>query len=140
LLFFSWFFETGFFCIALAHFVDQAGLELRNSPASGSQVLGLKACTTTPGCKLSFLLFFIYLHFRCSLPSLSPLQPPHPIPPPFASKRVLLHSPTHFPFAGASSLHRTKDLSSHWSRTRQSSATCAAGAMGPSMCTLWLVV
>jgi hypothetical protein len=30
------------------HFVDQAGLELRNSPASASQVLGLKACTTTP--------------------------------------------------------------------------------------------
>jgi hypothetical protein len=29
------------------HFVDQAGLELRNSPASASQVLGLKACTTT---------------------------------------------------------------------------------------------
>jgi hypothetical protein len=29
------------------HFVDQAGLELRNLPASVSQVLGLKACTTT---------------------------------------------------------------------------------------------
>jgi hypothetical protein len=31
------------------HFVDQAGLQLRNSPASASQVLGLKACATTPG-------------------------------------------------------------------------------------------
>ena len=31
------------------HFVDQAGLELRNLPASASQVLGLKVCTTTPG-------------------------------------------------------------------------------------------
>jgi hypothetical protein len=31
------------------HFVDQAGLKLRNSPASASQVLGLKACATTPG-------------------------------------------------------------------------------------------
>ena len=31
------------------HFVDQAGLELRNPPASASQVLGLKACATTPG-------------------------------------------------------------------------------------------
>jgi hypothetical protein len=30
------------------HFVDQAGLELRNPPASASQVLGLKACATTP--------------------------------------------------------------------------------------------
>jgi hypothetical protein len=29
------------------HFVDQAGLELRNLPASASQVLGLKACATT---------------------------------------------------------------------------------------------
>jgi hypothetical protein len=29
------------------HFVDQAGLELRNLPASTSQVLGLKACATT---------------------------------------------------------------------------------------------
>jgi hypothetical protein len=31
------------------HFVDQAGLELRNLPASASQVLGLKACATLPG-------------------------------------------------------------------------------------------
>ena len=29
------------------HFIDQAGLELRNTPASASQVLGLKACATT---------------------------------------------------------------------------------------------
>jgi hypothetical protein len=29
------------------HSVDQAGLELRNPPASASQVLGLKVCTTT---------------------------------------------------------------------------------------------
>jgi hypothetical protein len=29
------------------HFIGQAGLELRNPPASASQVLGLKACTTT---------------------------------------------------------------------------------------------
>jgi hypothetical protein len=29
------------------HSVDQAGLELRNPPTSTSQVLGLKACTTT---------------------------------------------------------------------------------------------
>jgi hypothetical protein len=29
------------------HFVDQAGLELRNLPASASQVLGLQACATT---------------------------------------------------------------------------------------------
>jgi hypothetical protein len=29
--------------------VDQTGLKLRNPPASASRVLGLKACTTTPG-------------------------------------------------------------------------------------------
>jgi hypothetical protein len=29
------------------HSVDQAGLELKKLPASASQVLGLKACTTT---------------------------------------------------------------------------------------------
>jgi hypothetical protein len=31
------------------HSVDQAGLKLRNLPASASRVLGLKACATTPG-------------------------------------------------------------------------------------------
>jgi hypothetical protein len=31
------------------YFVDQAGLELRNTPASASKMLGLKACATTPG-------------------------------------------------------------------------------------------
>jgi hypothetical protein len=30
------------------HFVDQAGLELRNLLASASRVLGLKACTNSP--------------------------------------------------------------------------------------------
>jgi hypothetical protein len=35
------------------HFVDQAGLELRDPPASASRVLGLKACATTPGRKYS---------------------------------------------------------------------------------------
>jgi hypothetical protein len=28
------------------HFVDQAGLKLRNLPVSASQLLGLKACAT----------------------------------------------------------------------------------------------
>ena len=38
------------------HFVDQAGLEIhRNLPASASRMLGLKACTTTPG----FFFFFL---------------------------------------------------------------------------------
>jgi hypothetical protein len=37
------------------HFVDQAGLELRNPPASASRVLGLKACATMPGSRILFL-------------------------------------------------------------------------------------
>jgi hypothetical protein len=60
-------FGLGFFCFVLfcflfyqdrvslyspgcsgTHFVDQAGLKLRNLPASASRVLGLKACATTP--------------------------------------------------------------------------------------------
>jgi hypothetical protein len=46
------FFETGFLCSSGCpgtHSVDQADLELRNSPASSFQVLGLKVCATTPG-------------------------------------------------------------------------------------------
>jgi hypothetical protein len=39
------------------HFVEQAGLELRNSPASASQVLELKACTTMPGGTFLKLIF-----------------------------------------------------------------------------------
>jgi hypothetical protein len=39
------------------HSVDQAGLKLRNLPASASQVLGLKACTTTPGWASLFFFF-----------------------------------------------------------------------------------
>jgi hypothetical protein len=36
------------------HFVDHAGLELRNPTASASQVLGFKACTITPGLVFTF--------------------------------------------------------------------------------------
>jgi hypothetical protein len=38
------------------HFVDQASLELRNPPASASQMLGLKACTTTARRYFSLLI------------------------------------------------------------------------------------
>jgi hypothetical protein len=36
------------------HSVEQAGLELRNPPASASRVLGLKACATTAGQQWAF--------------------------------------------------------------------------------------
>jgi hypothetical protein len=42
------------------NFVDQAGLKLRNPPASVSPVLGLKACAATPGYRFFFFLRFIY--------------------------------------------------------------------------------
>jgi hypothetical protein len=50
--FFLAFSRQGFFSLCSpgcpgTHSVDQAGLELRNLPASWLQVLGLKACTTT---------------------------------------------------------------------------------------------
>jgi hypothetical protein len=67
--FFFWFFETGFLHVALAvlelTLVDQAGLELRNTSASASQVLGLKACAITLG---SLPHFLFYIH------SLNPLE------------------------------------------------------------------
>jgi hypothetical protein len=47
------------------HFVDQAGLELRNPPASGSRVLGLKVCATTPG--LLTVLNRVFHRTYCSL-------------------------------------------------------------------------
>jgi hypothetical protein len=47
-----------------AHFVDQAGLELRNPPASASRVLGLKACDTTPDFMKSLELSVVISTFR----------------------------------------------------------------------------
>jgi hypothetical protein len=69
------------------------------------------------------------------IPSLSPCfyegapPPTHPLPPPRP------RSPLHW----ASSLHRSKGLSSHWCPTSPSSATYTAGAMGPSMYTYVLM-
>jgi hypothetical protein len=66
------------------HSVDQAGLKLRNLPASASQVLGLKACaTTTPGWK-EISCHFCYCACRVLHPSrpvsfLHILQPCTPI-------------------------------------------------------------
>jgi hypothetical protein len=37
-----------------AHFVDQAGLKLRNPLASAARVLGLKVCATMPGSLVCF--------------------------------------------------------------------------------------
>jgi hypothetical protein len=58
------FFKILFLCIALAVLelsVDQAGLELRNPPASASQVLGLKACTTTAWLTYNFKKYITFI-------------------------------------------------------------------------------
>jgi hypothetical protein len=39
------------------HFVDQAGLELRNPPTSASRVLRLKACATTPSLRMLLKMY-----------------------------------------------------------------------------------
>ena len=77
-----------------------------------------------------------------------PVSPPElPYPISHASMRVLLYLPIHshlttlpFLYTGASNLHRTKGLSSNWCQIRTSCAIYVVGAMGPSMCTLWLLV
>jgi hypothetical protein len=83
--------------------------------------------------------YFLYLHFKCYPHSSFSLKTPYPMHSPPT------HQPTHshilvlgLPYTGASNLHRTKDLSSHWCPTTLSSATYAVG--GLSMYTLWLVV
>jgi hypothetical protein len=71
-LFFCFGFEAGFLCVALGcpgtHSVDQAGLELRNPPASASQVLGLKACATTAWPSFDFCSHGLHIFFYKDVP------------------------------------------------------------------------
>jgi hypothetical protein len=66
------------------HFVEQAGLKLRNPPASASQVLGLKACaiaaatTTTAQLRVSFFFFGIYFIYISNAIPKVPHMLPHP--------------------------------------------------------------
>jgi hypothetical protein len=53
--------------------------------------------------------------------------PTHPLPPHLSN----------VPLCGASNLHRTKDLPSHWYQTRPCSAVYLSGAMGPSLYMPW---
>jgi hypothetical protein len=43
------------------HFVDQAGLKLRNPSASASWGLGLKACATTPSLQIDFRKLLLHV-------------------------------------------------------------------------------
>jgi hypothetical protein len=47
------------------HSVYQASLELRNLPASASQMLGLKVCATTAWLPFSLFLFHLYPCISC---------------------------------------------------------------------------
>ena len=98
-------------------------------------------------CFFNFKIFFIYISNVIPFLGSTPLGIllPHTLT--HASMSMFHHPLTHshlpslaFSYTGASSLHRTKSLSSHSCPTRPSSATYVAGAMSPSMCTLWLVV
>jgi len=98
---------------------------------------------------ISFLLNFLNVHIKCYLLSHFFIHKrPFPIPFPHFSMRIFppIHvpSPSHLPAlvclalrGVVSKLGRTKSFSSHWYPTRPSSFTCAVGAMGLSMCTLW---
>jgi hypothetical protein len=64
LFWFFWFYRVSLYSRGCpgTHFVDQAGLELKNPPASASQVLGLKAYATTARWYQAFLVLFILPH------------------------------------------------------------------------------
>jgi hypothetical protein len=66
-------------------------------------------------CSFFFIRYFLYLYFKCNVNFLvSLLKISYPIPPPPAQQSTLSHFPVlAFPYTGASSLHRTKGLSSH---------------------------
>ena len=90
-----------------------------------------------------FLGYFIYLHFKCYLPSQFPLHnTPMPFPQPLRGCSPI-HPPTPafstiaFPYSGSSSLHRTK---SPLLVIKEISATNPAEAMGAPMYILRLVV
>ena len=66
------------------HFVDQAGLELRNPPASASRVLGLKACISWSRFHdsqhhLFLFCFYFPCYADCSLNFILYLFPPLPV-------------------------------------------------------------
>jgi hypothetical protein len=87
-----------------------------------------------------FMNSFIYLHFKCCPPSWYPIHESLTLSSlSFTSKRVLSYLVTHLHliplsshFSGASSLHRTKGIPSHWDQTIQAFATYLAGTTDQS--------
>jgi hypothetical protein len=80
------------------HSVDQAGLELRNLPASASRVLGLKVYATMPGGFFLLSFPFPFFLYPFPLPFLLPSLPS----PPLSSRPIpslpLPSPPCPFPF------------------------------------------
>jgi hypothetical protein len=95
---------------------------------------------------LFFIDYFVYLHFKCYHPSWFPLHTLPPLPPCFFEGAPL---PTHLVLSHCPSFPLHWDIEPPQDQEpplplmpdkMQSSATYAARAMGPSVCTLWLVV
>jgi hypothetical protein len=88
-----------------------------------------------------FLFNWIFSLFTFQMLSpflVSLLKTPYLLPLPLLPNPLIPASLPAIPLHWASSLHRTKGLSSHRCPKRPSSVTYAAGAMGPCMYTLWL--
>ena len=96
----------------------------------------------------SIFRYFLNLHFKCYPLFCPPRKSPSPSLPPSLCFYEGVPPPTHqllppgpgIPYTGASSLHRTEGLFSHWCLTTPLFATYVVGDMDPSTCTLWLVV
>ena len=99
-------------------------------------------------CHNFFIFYWIFYVFTFQMLSPFPVSPPeYPLPFSFLLHLWGCFLPTHshvtalaFSYTRESSLYWTKGFSFHWCPTRPSTATQAAGAIGPSMCSLWLVI
>ena len=100
------------------------------------RILRIRFCTFLLVCFLFICQYLFPLFtFQMVLPFLvTPPKIPYPICPPCLQTVPHIHFPDMaFPYTGASSLHRSNGLSSHWCLKWPSSATKVAGAIG-SLC------
>jgi hypothetical protein len=110
---------TSYCAIIVCAFANHANLTQGQKP-SQQTLYQQTPCFLGIGFCFVLIEYFLYLHFKCCPLSQSPPGNPYPIPPPPASMRVFPYPPTHpllpalaLPYTGASSLYKTKDLSSH---------------------------
>ena len=89
----------------------------------------------------NFYWIFYLLTFQILSPfSVSPLETSFPTSLPFRLWGCSPPTTMAITYAGAWCLHRHKGFSSFWCQARLSSTTYAAWVMGPSTCTLWLMI